>query len=177
MSSELLSAAAPDFRDPLGLLRACHQRIEKQLQTLEKAEVHIREKGLDAEARKALGAVFRYFSTAGQHHHQDEEQDLFPRLARQSLKLADVVHRLRRDHKAMEAAWQELAPLLENPTTITEDPERFAASIATMAERYRKHIIVEEADLLDIAQHIFSSDELREIGSAMAERRGMQPQL
>ncbi len=163
--------AAPDFSDPLGLLRACHERILQHCATLERLVEHLRAHGVDAEARTAAGKIHHYFSTAGQHHHQDEEQDLFPRLARQSLKLADLVHRLRQDHARMDALWQQLGPLLAAPARI-DDLDAFAALVADFAALYRSHIARENADLLEMARHILSSDEVKKLGKQMAERRG-----
>lgn len=163
--------AAPDFTDPLGLLRACHERILQHCATLERLVDHLRAHGVDSEARTAAGKIHHYFSTAGQHHHQDEEQDLFPRLAHQSLKLADRVHRLRQDHARMGTLWQQLGPLLATPSRIT-DVDAFAALAAEFTALYRDHIADENSELLELAQHILSSDELKKLGQQMAERRG-----
>ena len=170
----LLGSPAPDFNDPLGLLRACHGRIEGHLQTLLKLADHIEQQGVDADARKAASNIHRYFTTAAVHHHQDEEQDLFPRLVRQSLKLADVIHGLKQDHARLEAAWQAIEPLLARPANIS-DIDAFRREAQAMADAYRAHIEHETSDLLDVAQHILSSDELRQMGITMAERRGLRP--
>lgn len=163
--------AAPDFTDPLGLLRACHERIVQHCATLERLVEHLRAHDVDAEARSAAGKIHHYFSTAGQHHHQDEEEDLFPRLARQSLKLADLVHRLRQDHARMDALWQQLAPLLAAPGRI-DDLDAFAAQVTEFASLQRSHVARENEDLLEMARHILSSDEMKKLGKRMAERRG-----
>lgn len=171
MSLSPFPEAAPDFSDPLGLLRACHERILQHCAMLERLVEHLRAHGADAEVRSAAGKIHHYFSTAGQHHHQDEEQDLFPRLARQSLKLADLVHRLRQDHGRMEALWQQLGPQLASPARIS-DIDGFAAQVAEFGTLYREHIARENDDLLEIARHILSSDDLKKLGKQMAERRG-----
>ena len=44
---------APSFDDPLGMLRACHGRIERQLLTLGRLVRHLPEHGADADARAA----------------------------------------------------------------------------------------------------------------------------
>lgn len=171
MSLSPFPEAAPDFSDPLGLLRACHERILNHCTTLERLVEHLRTHGVDAEARSAAGKIHHYFSTAGQHHHQDEEQDLFPRIARQSLKLADLVHRLRQDHERMDALWQQLGPLLATPARIS-DLDALAALIAEFTTLYRSHITRENTELLELARHILSSDEVNRLGKQMAERRG-----
>lgn len=169
--NKLFPAVAPDFSDPLGLLRACHERILNHCDTLLKLVDHINSNGVDDEARKAAANIHRYFSTAAQHHHQDEEQDIFPRLARQSLKLADLVHQLKQEHQKLDTLWQELEPLLARPASL-EDMEAFRSVANRFADAYRSHALKENEDLLDIAVHIFSSEELKAIGDSMAERRG-----
>lgn len=173
---DIFPPAAPDFSDPLGLLRACHERVLKHCDTLENLAAHIADKGIDQDAREAAAQVHKYFSVAGKHHHQDEEQDIFPRLARQSLKLADLIHRLKQAHRTIDALWEPLAPLLARPATI-QDSEAFSALVEPFTEAYRSHVRQENEELLDRAQHIFGSDELKEIGEKMAARRGLQIRL
>jgi hemerythrin-like domain-containing protein len=132
---------------------------------------HIQANGIDSDARKAAAQVLLYFNTAGRHHHGDEDDDLFPLLARQSLKLADKVHRARNDHAALGELWQQLAPLLERPATITE-PALFTAAATAFCERQLQHVAYEEEELLETAQHILGKDDLKKLGNAMAKRRG-----
>ncbi len=172
----LFPPAAPDFSDPLGLLRACHERVFKHCDTLVNLAAHLADKGLDQDAKEAAAQVHKYFSVAGKHHHQDEEQDLFPRLARQSLKLADMVHRFKLDHEKLDAMWAELEPLLARPAKI-EDTDTFMTLAQQYADAYSDHARRENEDLLDMAQHIFGSDELKQIGEKMAERRGIHIKL
>jgi len=68
------------FDDPLEMLLACHRRIERQLQTLERLQVHLEVNGVDAEASAAAQAILRYFTRSAENHHEDEEKDLFPLL-------------------------------------------------------------------------------------------------
>jgi hemerythrin-like domain-containing protein len=173
---DLFPPAAPDFSDPLGLLRACHERVLQHCETLLKLADHIAAQGVDQEAREAAARIYKYFSVAGKHHHQDEEQDIFPRLARVSLKLADRVHQLKQQHQSIDALWQQLAPLLSRPASI-EEHAAFKALAQQLAEAYREHIRKENEELLDVAQHIFGRDELNQIGEKMAERRGLQIKL
>lgn len=175
-TNDLFPPAAPDFSDPLGMLRACHERVLKHCNTLENLAAHLADKGLDQDAKEAAAQVHKYFSQAAKHHHQDEEQDVFPRLARQSLKLADLIHQLKQEHEQLDALWAELAPLLARPANIT-DHDSFTALSQQFADAYRGHVRRENEDLLDIAKHIFGSDELKQIGEKMAARRGVQVRL
>lgn len=171
--TKLFPNAAPSFDDPLGLLRACHERILRHCDALLKLAEHLSQNGADEEARKAAEQIRHYFSTAGKHHHQDEEADVFPKLVRQSLKMADMIHRLKKDHAEMDRLWNALEPLLRHPANI-QDIEAFKRLAQSFGDLYHRHIDVENNELLAIAQHILSSAQLKEIGATMAERRGIK---
>jgi hemerythrin-like domain-containing protein len=163
----------PGFDNPLGILKACHQRMLAHCEILEKLQVHIGEKGVDQEARSAISKVKTYFSTSAVHHHQDEEEDLFPILARQSLKLADVVHSLHKEHEAINQAWDDLQTSLKQSGELANNAD-FGHQVKTFCHLYREHINHEEKELLSMAQHILSHEQLKELGNNMAKRRGVQ---
>jgi hypothetical protein len=71
---------APDFNQPIAVLKHCHDRIRKQLETLQKLLAHLPKHGADADAQKAAQAVLKYFNNAAHLHHEDEEQNLVPML-------------------------------------------------------------------------------------------------
>jgi len=105
--------AAPGFDDPLEMLQACHGRITAQCDTLQRLVAHLQMQGNDEQAGQAARAILRYFDTAGQHHHQDEEQDLFPALlASGDPSAAAYIERLLGEHTQMNNAWRALRPLL-----------------------------------------------------------------
>lgn len=167
---------APDFDHPVEMLAACHDRIEDQLRTLERLREHLAANGCDEQARGAAANVIRYFDTAGEFHHEDEERDLFPALmkaANQDEEIARVIARLVHDHEQMRRLWKDLRLELQ---AIGEGRSRLLN--AEIAERfsalYRAHIEREEADLLPAAQRTLSADELSRIGAAMAARRGVK---
>jgi len=171
-NNNLFPPPAPDFSDPLGLLRACHERISQHCALLERLAKQFVAQGADLEVRETAAKIHRYFSTAAKHHHTDEEKELFPRLARQSLKLAESVHSLKQEHERLNELWHELEPLLSRPASIT-DITAFTHLAETFATAHRNHMAQENEELLDLAQHIFGSDELKQIGRHMAERRGI----
>ena len=71
---------APDFSQPIAVLKHCHDRIRKQLQTMQNLVSHLPAHGADADAQKAAQAVLKYFNNAAHLHHDDEEQNLMPML-------------------------------------------------------------------------------------------------
>lgn len=165
---------APDFSDPLGLLRACHLRVIAHCDTLERLAAHLTEQGCDEEVCQAAARVQRYFSSAGQHHHEDEEQDLFPALARLSPQLADRIHHLHAEHTELDTLWEVLEPQLMEPAAI-EDASAFAALAVRYAETQREHVRQEDEGLLKEARELFNAEQLRTLGQSMAARRGISP--
>ena len=163
----------PGFDDPLGVLRACHDRMLAYCDMLEKLVSHIAEQGLDSEAKGAIRKIAHYFNTSADQHHQDEEENLFPILNGQSLKLADLVFRLRKEHEELNRLWDRLAADLNKPSTLADNPD-FAMHVSEFCQHYRDHIELENSELLFMAQHILSSRQLEEMGADMAKRRGIR---
>jgi len=165
---------APDFDNPLGLIKACHERILFHCDLLEKIMRYLAENETDKEAIDAIQRVSRYFNTAGKLHHQDEEVDVFPRLIRDSVKLADIVNTLRQDHTNLDTLWHSISAALEKPGAI--NPEQLielTKIITEFCNLNRKHLQVEEEELLTIATHLISNDDLKAIGQSMKDRRNL----
>ncbi|MCK9199743.1 MAG: hemerythrin domain-containing protein [Gallionella sp.] len=168
-------ARAPTFDHPLEMLLACHGKILHQCDTLHKLAVHLRTDGCDTQARQAAQSVLRYFNTAGQFHHQDEEENLFPALRASAgddpEQLDTLLQRLLAEHVVMLATWGKLRPVLlqlaegMNIRLDEKLAERFINS-------YTMHIAVENSELLPLAARLLSPEQLRQIGTRMAERRG-----
>src|SRR5450830_1921056 len=55
--SNTLFDTAPDFSQPIAVLKHCHDRIRKQLQTLQNLLSHLPQHGADIDAQKAAQAV------------------------------------------------------------------------------------------------------------------------
>ncbi|MDA8382717.1 MAG: hemerythrin domain-containing protein [Betaproteobacteria bacterium] len=173
--SSILVNPAPDFSDPLGLLAACHGRIEQQCATLLRLPQHIERSGPDAQAAQAAAKALTYFNSAGRHHHQDEEEDLFPMLdsvarSRGDSAIVHLIGELRAEHGQMDAAWRALQPFLEElaasrPVKTPLMPvDRFAAA-------YRPHMARENDRLLPYAGQALSADQCAHLGRMMALRR------
>jgi hemerythrin-like domain-containing protein len=167
------NSAAPTFESPLEMLRACHGRIMAQCSTLYKLLQHLPAHGCDAQARQAAQAILRYFDTAGQYHHQDEEMDLFPLLlATSSVEAHELVVRLIGEHHEMDAAWLRLRSRLqgiaEGQSATLEE-----SVVATFSTAYERHIALENAQLLPLSARLLSPQQLQDLGAKMAVRRGV----
>jgi hemerythrin-like domain-containing protein len=174
MVTDLFSeATAPGFDDPLGMLRACHVRIERQLATLARLQRHLPEHGCDKDARAAARGILRYFDTAAPHHHEDEETSVFPRLRNALPGRADaLIADLAREHQALAANWRHLRPLLASIAAGAR-ANLSAKQVAAVCSAYEAHIVKEEEELIPLAARAFAASELAEIGREMAARRGI----
>lgn len=173
--TDSLLPTAPALDEPLEILEACHGRIEAQLKTLERLLDHLPVHGADKQACQAAQAILRYFDTAGQHHHEDEEQNLFPRLmARAEGGLAEevgtLVKELLADHALMSSAWhavrQQLVPLADGTSAALDEP-----SVQLLASRYRRHIERENREMLPLARRLLRPQDIVALSQEMTTRR------
>jgi hemerythrin-like domain-containing protein len=172
MSDALLSAApAPGFDDPLGMLHACHRRIERHLGTLVRLQRYLSEHGCDDDARLAARNLLRYFDSAAPNHHADEEASVFPRLAQlETAEIAELLEALAHDHAAINIGWRKLRPLIVAIAAGQRAnlPPKF---VADTTAAYEAHIEKEERDLLPLAERVFDHETVAAIGREMAARR------
>jgi hemerythrin-like domain-containing protein len=164
---------APSFDDPLGMLFACHRRIEKQLDTLSRLQQHLPKHGSDKDAGIAARAILKYFDEAAPNHHADEEESLFPRLHAALPGPADaVIAPLLDDHALLANNWAALRPLLADiaagrPVILP------AAQVEAVRAAYASHIAREDTDLFPLARRVLDTEALAAMGREMADRRGV----
>jgi hemerythrin-like domain-containing protein len=170
MGDLLTAALAPDFDEPINLLKACHQRILGFCDLLKKMIKHADVHGIDNEVNQAAQKIHRYFSTAGQYHTEDEEQDLFPMLMDSSPETAAIIDKLREQHIAIHSIWVQLAPVLSRPTLIDETP-KFEKWVNAFCDAYREHIQIEETELFAVAEQILGAEQVKQLGKNMKARR------
>ncbi|MFO1280966.1 MAG: hemerythrin domain-containing protein [Burkholderiales bacterium] len=172
MISVVSSDAAATFDDPVSMLSACHDRIRRQLATLERLARHLPGHGLDADARSAARAILRYFDTAARHHHEDEETSLLPRLVARVPEAGDLARRLLAEHATLAANWRRLRPLLAGIATGQRSvlPPRLVVEVAAA---YDAHLSVEEDEFVPLAREALPPGDLADIGREMALRRGL----
>ena len=155
----------PGFDNPIGLLRACHDKILAHCALLEQL--------LESPDTAMAQQVVRYFSTSAIQHHRDEEEDLFPLINRQSMKIAELVHQLRQQHEQLDQLWSSLAPALRSLPKDGFDAE-FRARATEFCTLYREHIQRENRELLPLASSSLSRQQLGVVGEKMAARRGVR---
>ena len=173
-SRSLPTATAPGFDDPLGMLVACHRRIEREIATLARLQRHLPEFGCDDDARAAARAILKYFDGAAPNHHADEEQSVFPRLrALAPERAGELCDDLEHDHEALASTWRRLRPLLAGIAAAVR-ANLSAKDVDGLGNLYGAHIRREEQILIPLAARWLDAETLRQIGEEMAARRDVR---
>lgn len=168
--------SGPDFSRPIDSLKACHERLRRECGALRKLVEHMGEHGCDGEARQAAANVMRYFDTAARLHHEDEEEDLLPRMMASATlgrgtRLTRLVADIANEHREMERMWTELRAALQE-ISVGENTPLDALEVDRFAKLYVSHIAMEEANVFPLAELLLSGNDFAEIGASMAQRRG-----
>lgn len=172
MLDSLTPTPAPDFSHPLGLMRACHQKILDHCQQLIDLCDYLEKHSEDEAALQSCAKIYRYFNLSASAHHQDEEQDLFPLLLAQkniSNDTTSLIARLKLDHFNIDKIWLKLEPVLAHQDLITLAIMKNQAQ--ALLQAYESHIELENNHLLPIAETSLESENLQQLGSNMKKRR------
>ena len=173
--SDSLFDTAPGFDQPLAVLKHCHDKIRKQITTMQNLLTHLPRHGATIDAQQAAHAVLRYFDKAAPLHHEDEEQNLMPMLQAcaegdDALLLATLVPEILADHRQMEQAWESLRVQLDaiangSSAALSRD------DVARFADAYLAHMNTEEGQLAPMAMRLFGAQQMAQLGQAMQQRR------
>lgn len=172
-----LMGPAPGFDTPLAMLSACHRRLERRLEQLSHIADRLSEPASErhAEALRVLEEVRRHFATAGAHHTDDEELNLFPMLRqRQDASLQELLDVLETDHRVIDAMHVELEALCDrlNAGVAAADVESLRSLASDLRVHYERHIRQEDEHILPRAADMLTPEQLATFGSEMRRRRG-----
>jgi len=168
-------APATRFDEPLAMLQACHDRVRLGLSTLLEIGERVAAGRLDGTVHRAAAEVLHYFDQAAPHHHEDEEQHIFPCVLARTVDDAvrAAVLKLQEDHLAMEAQWARLrVPLaaLAHGRAEAYDLRQIEAA-AHFCALYASHAQREEEVVFPLAALLLDRAALRTMGEEMAGRR------
>lgn len=157
------------FAAPYEMLGACHDKVQRMLDLLERLQAHLHEHGPDSQAAQAARDVMRYFDLAAPLHHEDEERHVFPLL----LNSGDpawvaLAGRLQQEHRDMAPAWAALRLQLEQVAA----GRGGALEVQGFASLYRAHLQAEDQGAYPAARRLGSEVLSAEMGRDMMRRRG-----
>ncbi|HEX5685634.1 MAG TPA: hemerythrin domain-containing protein [Ideonella sp.] len=179
MASPLTLHAAPaaGFDQPFELLAACHDRVRRSLELLQRLIAHAEQQGPDAQAADAALDVLRYFGIAAPLHHEDEERHVLPLLlASEQAVWVEAAEQMAADHRTFRALWADLAPglqvLAEQGLPQLPVLRRLAESFVAL---HASHLALEDKVAFPAAAQLASEAERRAMTADMAARRGVTP--
>jgi len=172
---------APDFSQPIAVLKHCHDRIRKQLTTLQNLLDHVPQHGNDPQAQQAAHSVMRYFNQAAPHHHADEEHDLLPMLhatatGEDAAVLQKLMPEILAEHQQMDSLWHSLNQQLThiaNGDAATPETQLSTQEVNQFSTIYSAHMEKEETWIAPMAKRIFNAQQMQQLGAAMQQRRGI----
>lgn len=157
------------WAEPIEMLYACHGKVKRFCRQLQILPDYIAQYGCDQAVRNDVKQILTYFNQAAPLHHDDEEQDFFPALAKHVPAAQRDIDTLAQQHTQLHQSWYELADALEKllaGAIVNVDK----ALIARFVEGYAQHIAIEEP-LFELGRQHLSESELHAIGKVMSERR------
>jgi hemerythrin-like domain-containing protein len=170
MSSRVVLHAGPavGFEQPFEMLAACHERVRRSLDLLQRLHTHVLQHGVDTQVHEAAADVLRYFDKAGPAHHEDEERHVLPRL--RAAGMVEVANRLHADHVEMTRLWAVLRePLVA--WTRGESATLGKDSLLHYIELYNTHMAIEDVQAFAVAREGLAEESLSSMGNEMASRR------
>ncbi|MDP1532953.1 MAG: hemerythrin domain-containing protein [Rubrivivax sp.] len=168
-----LNTPAVGFEQPYEMLGACHDRVRRSLDLLQRLQAQVGRQGHDDSTRAAAADVLRYFDLAAPLHHEDEELHVFPRLlAGGDPAMVALVARLQDEHLRMAAAWAAL----RGPLTSWAGPAPAPAGslqplIAGFSALYAAHLEDEDGRVFPAAAALTAPLEVAAMAAEMAARR------
>lgn len=158
------------FATPIDYLAADHDRQRVLCWTLDRIA---RSEAPDAEE---IRAVLRFLAEDFAVHVTDEEEDLFPLLARRAEpedRIGDVLAELSAEHAAEKPEALAVARGLEAALATGSLDDALRPVLTRFAAAERRHLIVENAIVLPLARARLTGDDLRTMTLRMTARRGV----
>ncbi|MGV8899038.1 MAG: hemerythrin domain-containing protein [Burkholderiaceae bacterium] len=176
-----LFTPVPGFDQPIAVLKHCHDRIRKQISTLQRLLSYLPQNGADIDAQQAARSVSQYFNKAAPNHHADEENDLLPMLqlsatGDDAALLTELLPLILQEHQQMDAAWQVLDKQLQHIAkgeNTGAGNQLSESDVNNFAELYASHMHKEETHIAPMAMRLFNAKQMTQLGEAMRLRRGI----
>jgi len=169
-------AAAVGFDTPFEMLEACHERVQRSLDLLQRLTGYLHTHACDDSARQAARDVQRYFDIAAPLHHEDEERHVFPPLLAQTgdAPLLALVRQLQRDHVQMAERWAAARGALQamGDGQLQAFTPAHGAALDDFAACYADHLRHEDESIYPAARALLGAPAQQAMGREMAARRG-----
>ncbi len=151
--------------DPLRDFSRSHAGILIRLEELRALATSAAQAGADRRTlRERAQEILAFFNEAVIEHHAEEEDALFPAVARsaaagdEAALVASLAARLSREHRQIEDDWKAIEPALVRLSR-GRSAELDAGIVARLCDRYAAHAQFEESGYLPLAAKILDADD------------------
>ena len=155
--------------EPIEMLYACHGRVKNFCRQLSILPDYLAKNGVNQAVKNDVQQILNYFNQAAPLHHDDEEKDFFPALAKQLPEAQKEIDVLESQHIHLHRNWDLLSAQLIALLSGARDNVD-AELIKRFIAGYDQHIAIEEP-LFELGKQHISAENLHAIGKIMAERR------
>lgn len=159
------AATAAGAAAPLDDFSRSHAGILLRLERLRDLATKLAQGPADRRAlRDSAQELVAFFREAVIEHHAEEEDALFPAVARsaapgdEAALVASLSSRLTREHRQIENDWKALEPALVRLSR-GRSAELDAGIVARLCDRYAAHAQFEESGYLPLAAKILDADD------------------
>lgn len=156
-----------------------HAGILLRLERLRDLATKLAQGAADRRAlRDSAQELAAFFREAVIEHHAEEEDALFPAVARsaapgdEAALVASLSARLRREHRQIEDDWKALEPALARLSR-GRSAELDAGIVARLCDRYAAHAQFEESGYLPLAAKILDADEQASLALTLRIRHSL----
>ena len=141
---------------------------------LEGLDTYVVAHGCDSHASSLAQDVLEYFDTAGEMHHKDEDDDLFPLVRRRAAAqgradIAAVVDELEREHETMRVQWRRLRLRLQ--AIAAGDGRLDRDELVKFVWLFRRHMEREASVVMPFARNSLEPRQIAAFGERMVARR------
>jgi len=152
--------------DTIALWHAEHKHFARLLDLLEQQVVafHV-DDGPNYELMLDLVSYLRYFPDRWHHPREDVA---FARLAERDPRLKPLVDQLQQEHRVIAAAGTELLAFLQQVVDdVVVERARVEAAAATYLVYYRRHLALEDRDLVPRADNLLTPQDWKDVVAAV----------
>lgn len=170
---------ASNSADPLRDFSRSHAGILLRLEELRGLATKLAQGGAGRRAlRERAQEILAFFREAVLGHHAEEEDALFPAVARsaaagdEAALVASLAVRLVREHREIEEDWKAIEPALVRLSR-GRSAELDAGIVARLCDRYAAHARFEESGYLPLAARILDADDRASLALALHLRHSL----
>ena len=154
------------WNEPIEMLYACHSKVKRFCRQLSILPDYLEKHGYTQAVLNDVEQILSYFNRAAPLHHDDEELDFFPQLAKVAPQAQSAIDELEKQHEYLHKNWNALSAQLEE--LISEQRQNIDEHlIERFIQGYERHITLEEP-LFEMGREFLADDVLSEMGKNMS---------